>query len=85
MGPRDLCGKLLLIRIIREVLKMTWNSFFSGTVNVTRITALVLLNVVVFTFNVAFAVIKFIFFILIFMLTLGKLGSSTMDFSTRGR
>ena len=64
---------------------MTWDRFFSGTVNVTRITALILLNIVVFTFNVTFAVIKFIFFILIFMLTLGKLGSSTMDFSTRGR
>lgn len=62
---------------------MNLNDFRRGLTNASRITILVLSNIIMLIFNVVFTTIKFLFLILIVMLSLGKLGMNTMDFGGR--
>lgn len=64
---------------------MTWQGFFSITGNVARVTALATLNILMFILNLIFTATKFLFFILVFMLSLGRLGMSTMDLGGKRR
>lgn len=64
---------------------MTWQGFFSGTGNVARVTALVILNILMFILNLVFMAIKIVFFVVVSMLTLGRFGASTMDLGGKRR
>lgn len=64
---------------------MTWQSFFSGAANVARITGLIILKILMFIVNLIFMATKFVFFLLVTILTLGRAGMSTVDFGGRRR
>jgi len=64
---------------------MAWGALWSGTVNFLRITALIILKILLFTLNLIFTGIKIGFFLLVTILTLGRLGMGTMDLGGRRR
>lgn len=64
---------------------MTWQGFFMTSKTVARVTALVTLNIIMFILNLLFMTIKFLFFIVVSILTLGRIGMSTMDLGGRKR
>jgi hypothetical protein len=63
---------------------MTWRGFFDGSVNVLRVSTLFTLKLIwfilKFTLNLIIAGVKFTFFLVLAVLTLGRVGVSTMDF-----
>lgn len=64
---------------------MSWQGFFRGTGNVAKIIGLFILNILVFILNLIFMAIKVTFFIIVAILTLGRLGVSTVDYGIRRR
>lgn len=64
---------------------MSWQGFLNGTGNVARIIGLAIVNILMFLLNLTFMVVKVCFFLIVSMLTLGKLGMSTVDYGERRR
>lgn len=64
---------------------MSWQGFLSGTGNVARFIGLVIVNILMFLLNLIFMIVKVSFFLIVSMLTLGKLGMSTVDYGGRRR
>jgi len=64
---------------------MAWMDVLNGTKHTARIIALIILKIVMFIFTLAFMAIKFTFFAIVFMLTLGRIGMSTMDLGGKRR
>ena len=64
---------------------MSWGGFFRGSTNVLRIVALILVKIILLVLNLAFMAFRFVLFVFMFMLTLGRIGISTTEMGGRRR